>query len=173
MSAQSQDGEDHEGIRRQNEPEIIFNAPQQEGAPEGKDIANYNLDVDYGGSEPKVEPVAQEQKEVDPDAEYVKNGNCQKRDPLPEDDALGSIHGDHKAWVPEIMALWLQDMYIKHGFRPEAKKLLIKEQDLDNLERLTLLNNKNVNDICNVMRKQCGKNANGMPNRWQQVSVVA
>ena len=32
---------------------------------------------------------------------------------------------------------------------------------------------KNVNDICNVMRKPGGNNANAMPNRRQNVSVIA
>ena len=32
---------------------------------------------------------------------------------------------------------------------------------------------KNVDDICNVMRKPGGKNANGMPDKGQQVSVIA
>ena len=32
---------------------------------------------------------------------------------------------------------------------------------------------KNVDDMCNVMRKPGGKNADRMPNRGQQVSVIA
>ena len=46
--------------------------PQQEDQldpAEGEDIANYDLDVDYVGSEPKVEPMAKDENEVDPDAE--------------------------------------------------------------------------------------------------------
>ena len=49
--------------------------PQQENqhdAAEGKNIADYNLDVDYVGSEPEVEPVTQDEREVDPHAEYTK-----------------------------------------------------------------------------------------------------
>ena len=49
--------------------------PQQEeqpDTPEGKVIADYNLDIDYEGSEPKVESVAQDEREVDSDAEYAK-----------------------------------------------------------------------------------------------------
>ena len=65
----------------------------------------------------------------------------------------------------EIMALWLQDMYIVLGFSPEAVKLLFREQGLDSPERLRVLTNKNVDDICNVTWKPCGKNANRMPNR--------
>ena len=38
----------------------------------------------------------------------------------------------------------------------------------DSLERLRVLTDKNVDDICNVM-----KNVDGMPDRWQQVSVIA
>ena len=46
--------------------------PQQEEQPdttEGKDIVDYNLDIYCDGSEPKKEPVTQEQREVDPDTE--------------------------------------------------------------------------------------------------------
>ena len=52
-------------------------------------------------------------------------------------------------------------------------KLLIREQGLDSLDRLRVLSGKNVDDICNVMRKPGSKNANGMLNRGQQVSVIA
>ena len=48
--------------------------PEQEdqtNATGGKDIEDYNLDVDYEGSEPKVKQSALEQREVDPDAEYA------------------------------------------------------------------------------------------------------
>ena len=69
------------------------------------------------------------------------------------------------------MTLWLQDIYIWLEFSAERSKLLVKEQGLDNPERLRVIN-KNVNDICNVMRKPGGKNANGTPDR-QQVSVIA
>ena len=46
-----------------DEPETILNASQQEEHPdaaESGDIADYHLDVDYEGSEPKVEQVTQE-----------------------------------------------------------------------------------------------------------------
>ena len=55
--------------------------------------------------------------------------------------------------------MWLHNMYIWLGFSPEAAKLLITD--------------KNVYDICNVMRKLGSKNANGMHDRRQQVSVIA
>ena len=48
--------------------------PQQEDQPDakgGEDIEDYNPDVDYEGSEPKVEQSASEQREVDLDAEYA------------------------------------------------------------------------------------------------------
>ena len=48
--------------------------PLQEDQPdatEGNDIADYEPGIDYEGSEPKVKQCAQEQKEVDPDAEYA------------------------------------------------------------------------------------------------------
>ena len=38
----------------------------------GKNIADYDSDKDYEGSELEVEPDAQEQREVDPDAEYAQ-----------------------------------------------------------------------------------------------------
>ena len=36
----------------------------QSDTTEGEDIADYDLDIDYEGSEPKVEPVAQVEREV-------------------------------------------------------------------------------------------------------------
>ena len=39
-----------------DKPETVLSAPQQEGYPdvtEGGDIADYNPDIDYVGSEPK------------------------------------------------------------------------------------------------------------------------
>ena len=77
-------------IRRQRWPETILNAPKQEGHPDtakGGVIADYDPYIDYEGSEPEVESVTQEQREVDPDAEYAKmemlrNGTfCQKMIP--------------------------------------------------------------------------------------------
>ena len=91
LSAQSQDGQIAEGM-----PDSLITArrrrrawkrSQQEDLPdatEGTDIEDYDLDLDYEGSEPKVEQSAQEQREVDLDAEY----------PPPEDDSLGTVHGD-------------------------------------------------------------------------------
>ena len=64
-------------------------------------------------------------------------------------------------------------MYVELGFSPKAAKLLVREQGLDSPERLRVLTNKNVDDIFNFMRKPSGKNADGMPNRKQQVSVIA
>ena len=77
-------------LEGKDELEKILNAPQQEDHPdtaEGRDIADYDPDVDFEGSELKVEPVAQEQREVDPDVEYAKmeiprNGTlCQRMMP--------------------------------------------------------------------------------------------
>ena len=77
-------------------------------------------------------------------------------------------------WVqgPHIMTSKLQDMYTQLGFSPKAAKLLIREQGLDSPDRLRVLTDKNVDDICNVVRKPSGKNADGMPNRGQQVMVI-
>ena len=79
----------------------------------------------------------------------------------------------HRAWGPEIMASKLQNMYIWLGFSPKAAKLLVREQGLDSPDRLRVLTDKNVDDTCNVMRKQGSKNAIGTPEREQQVSVIA
>ena len=37
----------------------------------------------------------------------------------------------HRNQGPEIIALQLQDMYLQFGFSPEAARLLIREQGLD------------------------------------------
>ena len=47
----------------------------------------------------------------------------------------------------------------------QTAKLLVREQGLDSPERLRVLADKNVDDICNVMRKPGGKNVNQMFNR--------
>ena len=65
--------------------------PQQEDqldAAEGKDIADYDPDVDNVGSKPQVEPVAQDEWEFDPDAEYV---NME----IPQD---GTLHQRMMPW---------------------------------------------------------------------------
>ena len=71
------------------------------------------------------------------------------------------------------MASWLQDLYICLRFSLKAAKLLVKEQGLDSPERLRVLATKNVDDICNVVRKPGDKNANRTPDRGCQVSVIA
>ena len=72
------------------ESETNPSVPQQEEQPdstEGKVIADYDPDLDYEGSEPKNEPVTQEQKEEDPSRACV-HGDTLCRDFPPEDDAL-------------------------------------------------------------------------------------
>ena len=54
------------------EPERDPRQEEQPGAAEGKAIADYGQDVGYEVSEPKVEPDAQEQRQVDSDTEYAK-----------------------------------------------------------------------------------------------------
>ena len=71
------------------------------------------------------------------------------------------------------MAWKLQDMYTRLGFSSKAANLLVKEQGLDSPDRLRVLTDKNDDDICNVMRKPGGKNADRMPDRGKQVSVIA
>ena len=81
----------------------------------------------------------------------------------------------HVHWEqgPVIMASWLQDIYLQLGFSPKAARLLIRVQGLDSFNRLRVLIDKNVDDICNVVMKLDSKNANGVPERGQQVSVIA
>ena len=43
---------------------------------------------------------------------------------------------------------------------PKAARLLVREPRLDSSERLRVLIDKNVNDICNVVRKPGSKKAN-------------
>ena len=64
------------------------------------------------------------------------------------------------------MCLWF-------GFGPKEARLLHREQGLDSPERLRVLTNKNVSDICNVVRKLDSKNSNRLPDRGKQVSVMA
>ena len=86
---------------------------------------------------------------------------------------MKGIQQVHSKQGPKIMALRLQDVYIWLGFSPNAAKLLVRVQELDSPDRLRVLTDKNVDDVCNVMRKPGSKNANGMPDRGQQVSVIA
>ena len=64
-------------------------------------------------------------------------------------------------------------MYIQLGFSPKAARLLNREKGLDSLERLQVLTDKSVDNICNVVRKPGGMNDNGKHEREQQVSVIA
>ena len=52
-------------------------------------------------------------------------------------------------------------MYLQLGFSPEAARLLIREQGLDSPERFSVPTNKNVDDLCNVVRKLGNNNTNG------------
>ena len=70
------------------------------------------------------------------------------------------------------MALWLQEMYLCLKFSPKVAQLLVNEQGLERPYQLCVLTNKTVNDICNVWKPH-GKNANRMPDRGHQVSVIA
>ena len=63
--------------------------------------------------------------------------------------------------------------YFWFGFNPEAAWLLIREQGLHCPDRMQVVIDKNVNDICNVVRILDKKNANGNPDRGQQLSVIA
>ena len=72
------------------------------------------------------------------------------------------ILGVHKAQGPEIMASKLQNMYIWLGFSPKAAKLLIREQGLDSSDRLRVLTEKNVDDICDVVRNKVARMPMGL-----------
>ena len=143
--------------------------PQQEDQPDAtnhKEIADYDPDIDYEGTDLEVEPVAQEEREVNPDKEYANMDTphdvtlCQRIRHL--ENCKGTLWV-HRAGGPEIMALKLQSMYTQLGFSPKAAKLLLREQWLNRPDRLRVLADKNANDICYVMRKPGGKNANGTP----------
>ena len=49
-------------------------------------------------------------------------------------------------------------MYSRLGFSSEVARLLIREQGLNSLERFRVLTDKNVYEICNIVRKPGGKN---------------
>ena len=55
-------------------------------------------------------------------------------------------------------------MYVQLEFSPEAARLLVREQRLDNPEKLRVLTDKNVDDICHVMRNPGNKHAHGTSN---------
>ena len=60
------------------------------------------------------------------------------------------------------MALSLKEKYLWLTLSPEAAKLIIREQGLHSPERLRVITDKNVDNICNIMRKPGSKNADGM-----------
>ena len=70
------------------------------------------------------------------------------------------------------MASWLQDIYFWLRFSSEAASLLVREHRLESPESLKVLTDENVDDICNVMRRPGGKNADDMHDRGQQISVI-
>ena len=92
--------------------------PQQEvqsDATEDEVIADYDPDVDYEGSEPDNKPVDQKNNEENSKAEYAKmeiphTGTfCQR---MMFCELMIGIQWLHREQGPEIMASWLQDMYI-------------------------------------------------------------
>ena len=85
----------------------------------------------YLGSESKVEPVVQDEREVDPDTECANMYN-------PHD---GTLHQRLMPWKQYKGILWvqrvqrpeiikLQDMYTWLGRSPKAAKSLIRDQGL-------------------------------------------
>ena len=59
-------------------------------------------------------------------------------------------------------------MYAQLGFRNEAARVLFYGEHLDSPDRLRVLTSRNVDDICNVVRKSGIKSAAGLPNRGCQ-----
>ena len=57
-------------------------------------------------------------------------------------------------------------------FSSEAARLLVREHGLNSPDRLRVLTDNNVNDICNVVRKSGSKNANRTRQR-AACSVIA
>ena len=64
-------------------------------------------------------------------------------------------------------------MYLWLRFSPKVAQVFVREKVLDSPDRLQFLADNNADDICNVMRKPGGKNVNGLPDRRQQVLVIA
>ena len=60
----------------------------------------------------------------------------------------------HWTQGPEIMALLLHDMHLQLGLNPNEAKLLIREQELDSLERLIVLTKETVDDKCHEKTRQ-------------------
>lgn len=79
----------------------------------------------------------------------------------------------NQAQGPEFIALCLQDMNRWLRLSQEATRLLMREQGLDDPDRLIVLTDKNNDEIYNIVRKPGGKNANIMPDRRQQILVLA
>ena len=92
-------------------PETNLTVPQQEEQPDatkGKVIADYDPDKDFEGSNPINEPVAQEEKEEDPNAENVNleipcTGTFHQR--MMPCNVLKNIRWVHKEQGPEILTL--------------------------------------------------------------------
>ena len=140
---------------------------EQENAGYGEVIIDYGLDIEYKqeGPYPSNEPVAQKGEKKESNAEYAKmefpsQGTYKQRRTYHK--ILDQIKHVHAAQGLEIMVLWLQDMYLQLRFSPEAAQLLIREYT-----------DQNVDDICNIVRKLGGKNADGMSDRGQQPSVIS
>ena len=103
-----------------------------------------------------------------PDKKYAKMEQ-------PEQGTMHLNSMNHKVaerieWVywahqPEIITLLLHDIYLWLVFSPKASMLPITEQGLDSSDRLRVLVDKNIDDICNVVRKLGHKNTDGMPDR--------
>ena len=149
---------------------------EERDATEGKAIANYGLDVNYKPERSGSEIKAVNEEEENFDTKYAKMELPQHRTLCQR--TISSKVADRIEWLHwakghEIMFSLLQDMYLQLKFTSEAARLLVRQQGLDNIERLRVLTDKNVDGICNVMRKPGGKNADRKPNRGQQVSVVA
>ena len=63
------------------------------------------------------------------------------------------------------------EMYKQLEFSPKAANILVKEQGLNSPDRLHVLTDKNVYDICNVFKMSGTMNANGTPTEGIQCQM--
>ena len=77
----------------------------------------------------------------------------------------GKIHHVYKKHGSDIMTCKLKAMHVRLGFIHDAARVLVHKQGLDSPDRLRVLSNVSVDDICSIIRKSDGKNANSSPDR--------
>ena len=70
------------------------------------------------------------------------------------------------------MNLWLKDMYAQHGYSYDAAWTLVQDQGLSNPDQFWVMIDNNVNDICSVIIKPGGIDANETPYNRHPFSVM-